>query len=198
MRKCARVAVGDEHLAAVDAPHVAVADGPGADRGDVGAGVGLGDRDRADLLARDRRHQPPFALVVGAEVGEGRRGHVGLHRDRHRDRARAAPGELLDEHEAGGQVAVAPAEARRVVEAEEAELSATAEQRVGEVAGPLPLVDVRAHLGVDEAAHRGPQLLVLGGEDRVAGAHRLDLAGPVAGTIVVMVLRCHTRRRRVD
>ena len=47
--------VRDEHLAAVDAPDVAVADAPRPDRGDVGAGVGLGDRDRPDLLARDRR-----------------------------------------------------------------------------------------------------------------------------------------------
>ena len=91
---------------------------------------------------------------------------------------RAAPGELLDEHEPGREVAVAAAEPRGVVEAEEAELAATAEQRVGEAAGPLPLVDVRADLGVDEAAHRRPQLLVLGGEDRVGRAHaRLPWAG---------------------
>ena len=168
------------------------------DRGDVGAGVGLGDRDRADLLAGDRGREPPVALVVGAEVRERGRGHVGLHRDRHRDRARAAAGQLLDEHEAGREVAVAAAEARGVVEAEEAELAAAAEQRVGEAAGPLPLVDVGAHLGVDEAAHRRPQLLVLGGEDGVAGAHRGAPGRPAFGAIVVMVLRCHTGRRRVD
>ena len=65
-------AVGDEHLAAVDAPHVAVAHGARADRGDVGARVGLGDRDRADLLARDRGPQPALALVVGAELARAR------------------------------------------------------------------------------------------------------------------------------
>ena len=53
------------------------------------------------------------------------------------------------------------------METQEAELPATTEQRVREVAGPLPRVDVRAHLGVDEAAHDGPQLVVLGREDGV-------------------------------
>ena len=48
-------AVGDEHLRAVD--HVAAVDPPRvrADAGDVRAGVGLGDRQRSDLLAADAR-----------------------------------------------------------------------------------------------------------------------------------------------
>ena len=91
----------------------------------------------------------------------------GLHRDRHRDRARSAPGELLHEHEARREVAVAAPEPGGIVEAEEAELPAPAEQRIREVAGPLPRVDVRAHLGVDEAADDGSQLVVLGREDGV-------------------------------
>ena len=87
--------------------------------------------------------------------------------DRHRDRARATARQLLDEHDPGGEVAAASAPAGRVVEAEEAELAAAPEQRVGEVPGPLPLVDVGPHFGVDEAAHSGAELVVLGREDGV-------------------------------
>ena len=107
-----------------------------------------------------------------------------LHRDRHRDRGRAAAGELFHEHDPGREVAVAAAEAFGIVEAEEPELAATAEQRVGEPAGPFPFVHVGADFGVDESAHRGPELFVLGGEDGVARGHS--------------VLRCHTRPLRVD
>ena len=149
-------AVGDEHLPAVDDPGVAVALGAGGDRRDVGAGVGLGQRDRADLLAADRRREVALLQLVGPELGERRRAHVGLHRDRHRDRAGAAPGQLLDEEEARGEVAVGAAPGGGVVEAEEAELAAPAEHRVGEEAGRLPLVDVRADLRVHVAAHARP------------------------------------------
>ena len=44
-------AVGDVELRAVDDPLVAVADGPGAQAGHVGAGVGLGDGDGGHHLA---------------------------------------------------------------------------------------------------------------------------------------------------
>jgi len=54
VRKSARRPLVMNSLRAVDDPAVAVADAPGADPGDVGAGVGLGDRDRPDLLAGDR------------------------------------------------------------------------------------------------------------------------------------------------
>ena len=176
-------AVGDEHLAAVDAPHVAVAHRVRADRGDVRAGVGLGDRDRTDLRARDRGSQPTLALVVGTELGERGGGHVRLHRDGHRDRARTTTRELLDEHEPGREVAAAAAPTGREVQTEEAELAAAPEDLVGEVPGVFPLDDVRAHLGVDEPPDGCPQLVVLGREDRVAH-HRNQ--------------RCHTGPRAVD
>ncbi len=79
-----------------------------------------------------------------------------------------APGELLDEHDAGREIATAAAPARRVVEPEESKLAASPEQRVGKRAGSLPLLDVGPHLGVDEAANRGTQLVVLGREDGMA------------------------------
>jgi hypothetical protein len=117
-------------------------------------------------------------LVVGAEVGEGGCGHVRLHRDRHRDRARAAARQLFHEEEAGREVAVASAEPGRVVEAEKAELTAAAEQRVGKAARPFPFVHIRAHLGVDEPANGRPQLLVFRREDGVGCVHTFYAATP--------------------
>ena len=148
-------------------PHVAVAHRSRGDRGDVGAGVGFGDRDRRDLLAGDRGPQVALLLIVGAELGERRRGHVGLHRQRHRDRAAPRLGELLDEHDLGGEIATRAAPLDGVVQAEEAELAGASEHVVGEPARVFPFLDVRSQLGVDEATHRAPQLLVLGGEDRM-------------------------------
>ena len=81
---------------------------------------------------------------------------------------RTGPRQLLDEDDARGEVAVASAPARRIVEAEEAELAAAAEQLVGKVTGRLPLVDERPDLGVDEPADGGAELVVLGREDGVA------------------------------
>src|SRR5205823_5636148 len=94
-----------------------------------------------------------------------------LDRDRHRNRGRAAASELLDEHDARREVAVAPAEAGRIVQAEEAELTAPAEQRVGEVSCSLPFVHVGTDLRVDEPAHRRSKLVMLGAEDGVGAAH---------------------------
>ena len=51
-------AVRDERLGAVDDVVVAVAHGGGGDAAQIGAGAGLGHRDRADELAADEpRHQ---------------------------------------------------------------------------------------------------------------------------------------------
>ena len=116
--------------------------------------------------------QVPLAQVVAAELAERRRAHVGLDRDRHREPAAAAPGQLLDEHQPGGQVAAGAAPALGVVEAEEPELAAAPEHVVGEVTGVLPLVDVGPQLLVDVPADRLAQLVVLLGEDRVGGSRR--------------------------
>ena len=70
----------------------------------------------------------------------------------------------------GREVAVAATPTRRIVEAEEPELAAAPKECIGKASRRLPLLDVRAHLGVDEAPHRGPQFLVLGREDRVTSS----------------------------
>ena len=58
-------AVGDEGLAAVDDVVVAVALRARADAGQVGAGAGLGHRDRGDQLAGRDAGQPALLLLVG-------------------------------------------------------------------------------------------------------------------------------------
>src|SRR5690348_17416388 len=60
-----------------------VADGGRADAGDVGAGVGLGDAEAADPLALDGGDEVGLLLLLGAELQDRRRRHVGVHRDPH-------------------------------------------------------------------------------------------------------------------
>ena len=80
----------------------------------------------------------------------------------------------------GGQVAAGAAPALGVVEPEEPELAAAAEDVVGEEAGVLPLVDVGPQLLVDVPADRVAQLVVLLGVDRVA-AH-----GPILARLALV------------
>ena len=63
-RRVARVR--DEHLRAVEDVLVAVADGGRLDPGDVGAGVRLGQRERAEDRLLEQRRQPLALLLVGA------------------------------------------------------------------------------------------------------------------------------------
>ena len=89
-------AVGDEGLGPVD--DVAAVDRPrvGADAGDVRAGAGLGDPERADLLALDRRDQEALVLLGGPELEDRREsrcrcGRRARRRPRRRRPSRRAP-----------------------------------------------------------------------------------------------------------
>src|SRR5262249_50772845 len=154
-------------------------DAPRRDGRYIRPGIGLSDRDRTDLHARNRGSEPFFALIVGTEFCECGRCHVGLHADRHRDRARAASSELFDEYDPRGEIATTPTPALGIVEAEEPELAATAKQRVGEIARDFPLFDVRTDLSLDKATHRGPERIVFGCEDGV-GTHTCHEYGSLA------------------
>ena len=74
----------------------------------------------------------------------------------------------------GKTVATAPLGG--IVQAEETQLPAAAEKVVREAPGGFPLVDVGPDLGLDEAAHRRPERVVLGGEDRMRGRHGKNAA----------------------
>ena len=160
-------AVGDERLRAVD--DVAAVDlaRERPDRGDVGAGAGLGDPERADLLAGDRRAQEALVLVGGAELEDRRRRDPGVGAEPGADPARrAAGGELLGPDGVVDVVAALAAELLRVLEAEEAELGGAVVELAREQPLLLPLGDVRRDLGRDPAVDRLAQLLVLVGERR--------------------------------
>ena len=62
------VAVGDEDLAAVDDDIVAVGREARRHAGRVGAGVGLGDGERAEAALGDARQQPRFCSSVPKSI----------------------------------------------------------------------------------------------------------------------------------
>ena len=61
-------------LLAVDDPLVAVAHGPGAEVGQVAAGLGLAEQLAPDLLGRQQREEVALLLLLGAGVHERRAG----------------------------------------------------------------------------------------------------------------------------
>ena len=81
-----RPGVGDERLGPVDHPAAVPPHGAGADPPGVGAGVGLGEPERAEGAALGQRTQPPVALGVVAEQQQRQRSdrHVGLPGGGHR------------------------------------------------------------------------------------------------------------------
>src|SRR5712691_5021345 len=98
-RPAATGAAGDEDLAAVDDEVVALLPRGGGDAGYVGAGVRLGDRERGDVLTADRRDDPFAFLLLGPELEDGRRRHLGLNVDRHAQATQPRFGHLLREHD---------------------------------------------------------------------------------------------------
>ena len=164
-------AVGDEGLGAVDDVAAVDALGEGGDAGDVGAGAGLGDPERADLLAGDPGDQPTLFLLLGAEVEDRRHRDRGVGVEAGRDAAGATgPCELLDPDRVVQVGAALAAVLLGELEPEEAELGATPVELAREPARLLPLVDVWRYLLGDEAPHGLAQLLVLLAEGRKGGA----------------------------
>ncbi len=195
------VAVGDERLGAVDDPAVAVLDGSGLQRRQVGATGGLGHPDRGEQLAARDAREPALALLLGGQLDEVRRHDVGVDPDTRRE-CRVDVGELLEQHRVEP---VVPGAGTAVLlgdlQAEEALLArgqpeVPAERLVGEV-----LLEVRADLAVQELADgRAERLVVLvvdgaqhvrhrsfGCYSRVArcvttASHRSAMDSPIVGT----------------
>src|SRR5690606_35995653 len=106
------LAVGGPGLLAVDEEVIALVLGGGAERGEVGAGVGLGvaltPRDRANDDAREEA----LLLLVGAEADDERTDHVEAEG---RELRGAGERELLGEDEAARGVELRAAHALREV-----------------------------------------------------------------------------------
>lgn len=89
------IGAGGEDFVAVDDPLVAVGDGAGLERGEVGAGFGLGVADREDDVAGQDARQEALLLLVGAVLHQCRADRVdGDERERE---TRAL--HLVEEHE---------------------------------------------------------------------------------------------------
>ena len=96
-------AVGDPELGAAQDEGVALAPGARLHRARVGAVVGLGEAEAADLLPRGERRQPALLLSVGA-VGVDRVHHEPALDRRRRPEPRVAPLELLHDEPVGDVV----------------------------------------------------------------------------------------------
>ncbi len=170
-------AVGDEHLRAVQHPRIAVTPRAGADRGDVGAGVGLGHRHRGHQLARDHPAQVAVALRLRAAVHEVRARHVGVHQHRHDEAAEGRARQRLLEHDGGERVGAGAAVLGRIGDAEQAEVAELADHLARDAALVLPALAVRLDLVGEEAGDRDAKLLVLGAV--VDRRHRPDRSAAV-------------------
>ena len=100
-RELGVVAQRDPHLRAVELPRaVVLLDGARLLVGGVRAGVGLGEAEAAQPLARAQLGQVALLLLLGAPLEDRRADERGLHRD-HRAHGRAAAPDLLADDRVG-------------------------------------------------------------------------------------------------
>ncbi len=138
-------------LAAVDDPVVAVGPGVALHAAHVGAGAGLGHRQRVELLAAHRRQQVLLALRLVAGLQD-----AGRAAEEHRERVRRAAELALEQREVD-VAETAAAELLGDVGGEVAGLDALVANRVAELerhlAGFLDFGLVRVDFLLDELAH---------------------------------------------
>ena len=144
--------IGDEHLRAVDHPAIAVAAGARLQPGNVGAGIGLGHRDRADRLAADDRGQIFLLLLRRAAQRDVDRRHVGMHQHRRGEAAEGRTPEFLRPHHRRQRPHVGAAIFGRMAHAEKAERAHAAVDLARDFAVALPLLAMRHDFLLDEAA----------------------------------------------
>src|SRR5207249_5109457 len=147
------VPVRDEHLRPVDDVVVAAALRGGADRGGVGARVGLGEAEGAELLAPDGGHEVVLLLLLGAEA-EDRDAAEPHVREERRGKAAVHARDLLDQETAHHHVPTASAVCFRIADAEVAEASELREEVAREGLRSLELLDARCERLLREAPDR--------------------------------------------
>ena len=173
-------AVGDPRLGAVEHPLVLglVVDGPGAQRAHVGAGVGLGHAEGAELhvvgVAVALRH-PLEDLLGGAGAGDARRGEAGAE-DRQRD-AGVAPEELLHRHREGEAGGVGHQRVGHEVHPVEADLGGLLDDRPRGLLPLVPLLAGGAQDGVGELVDPALELELVVVELEGELGHRRNLVG---------------------
>jgi hypothetical protein len=154
--------VRDERLRAVQDVLVAAPLGGGLDAGDVGAGVRLGQAERAEDRLLEERHEPFAPLFIGAGQQHGAcPQRVRGERDGH---ARAAPGELLADQDPVERLEPEAAVLLGDVDVHQAELVRLRDD-VSRVRLVLVVLGrLRPDLLLGELACERPQLLLLVGQ----------------------------------
>jgi hypothetical protein len=174
----------DPVLGAGDRPPAVDARRASAQRARVGSGVGLGQRERRQPLARGVARQHAVLQLRGA-VEADRQGAEVLDGE-HQRAARARLGDLLDRHHRhqragpGATVALVERQRQDVVRGEDGA------DVLRELAGGVDGRGARGDLVGDQRADRAAKVLLLAREpvlDRAAGdrAHAVAVTGAVAG-----------------
>ena len=175
--------MADEPFRAVDHVVVAVPDRAGPDPGRVGAGVGLGERERDQPLARGEAREPARLLVLAAGDLDRDRAQ-GLDREHQAGRgARAA--ELLDRQAQRQQVRAQAAVRLGERDAEDVVLGEQAAHVVGPLAGAVDLGCSGGDTLVGEVADRVAEEHLLLGEAGRSGGGGADAHGghPSSATV---------------
>ena len=153
--------VGDELLGAVDHPVAVVAARAGADVAGVGARLGLGQPEGAELAPRGQVRHPLLLLLLGPEQVDRLRAQRGVraHRDRHRGvHAR----ELLDRDRVGERVAPRAAVLLRERDAHQPQPAELLHDLVREALLVIQRLGDRRHLALGEVADGAADQLVVG------------------------------------
>ena len=167
-------------LLAVDHPLVAVPHGPGAQRRQVGAGLGFGVPDREVDLAGEDPAEEALLLLLGAEAADGGSDGVG------RQEGDRAPGGLrlveedvlLDRREPLAPVFDRPAHAQPTVPPDPADQLLVLEV-LGELGGRDPLLDVVGHQVREVSAQLGLEGLLVVGQVDEHGDGNLNCGGSI-------------------
>ncbi|VTQ56890.1 Uncharacterised protein [Stenotrophomonas maltophilia] len=145
-------AAGDPHLAAADAPVIAVAHRTGLHAGRIGTAVRFSQAETADQFAACHRRQPLLALFLAAIGVDRVHAQRALHRHEAAQAGIAAL-QLLADQAVADRTEVATAVLRRQGRAEQAQRSDLRHQFIGEAGLVEGIADDRQHALVGEAGH---------------------------------------------
>ncbi len=148
-------AVGDPHLLTADDVVVAILARMALDRRHVAAGTRLADADTPDHVARNRRGQKLAPELVTAKTRQGRRAHVGLNANGHRNGAAMDVAQGLGHRNRIGKVQARATKGLWFGQAQQAQVAKLLEQRMGrKYLGLLPFVHVWIDFVVNETGQR--------------------------------------------